>query len=58
MGLFNYDYTFCANSEHCPKKDKCKRAESIPGIHSYALFYNGTNKCDNFLAKKYKKERS
>lgn len=52
MSLFNDDYTFCANPDHCSKKNECKRAESKPGIHSYSLFYDPVhNDCDYFWKK-------
>lgn len=37
--MFDYDYCFCGNADKCSKKDTCKRALRISGIHSYSNFY-------------------
>ena len=43
--LFEYDYCFCGNADNCPKKDTCRRALKVRGIHSYSEFYVKDEDC-------------
>ena len=54
--MFEYDYCFCGNTDQCPHKDECKRAEKVVGIHSYSFFYEEGKECKNFWKKDDKKE--
>ena len=56
MGFFDDDYCFCGNSDSCPLKDQCKRADHKPGIHSYANFYSEDKDCEYFYLKEKKNE--
>ena len=53
--MFEYDYCFCGNYEKCPKKDECRRAISVPGIHTYSAFYVEGEECKEFWQKQEKK---
>lgn len=46
--LFEYDYCFCGNPDNCPKKDTCRRALRVSGIHSYSEFYVEGKECEYY----------
>ena len=50
--MFEYDYCFCGNAGQCLLKDNCKRAISVPGIHTYSLFYEKDKECEYYYPKK------
>ena len=50
--MFEYDFCFCGNADQCPLKDNCKRAMSVPGIHTYSLFYEKDKECEYYYPKK------
>ena len=54
--MFEYDYCFCGNKDECPKKDECKRAITVPGIHTYSLFYKKDKECEYFWEKDKKND--
>ena len=56
MSLFDNDYTFCGNPNKCPKKHKCKRADFVPGVHSYSMFYDPNSADCEYFWNKNKKE--
>lgn len=49
--MFDDDICMCGNAAQCPLKDQCRRAESKPGIHTYALFYEEDEECEYFWKK-------
>ena len=58
MGLFIDDICRCGNSDSCPHKSECKRAERQgPGIYTVSLFYKEGQKCEYFWKKVDKNEK-
>ena len=48
--MFDDDICLCANNEHCPQKDYCKRAIHKVGIHTVSNLYNSNEeKCEYFI---------
>ena len=49
--MFFDDYCFCWNSDRCPHKNECIRAEKKVGTHTYSSFYDKNKECEYFLKK-------
>ena len=51
--MFDWDISYCGNSDKCPLKDECRRGKVPgPGIYSYCLFYEEGKECKDFYPKK------
>ena len=53
--FFDDDYCLCGNSDYCPRRIECKRAEHKIGIHTYSLFYKEEEDCEYFWRKENNK---
>ena len=50
--MFEYDICVCGNSDQCPYRKECRRAEKRVGIYTCSNFYNAENdECEYFLEK-------
>lgn len=49
--FFEDDICFCGNAKDCPKREKCRRGNSKPGIHSYSDFYDKNKEYEYFMGR-------
>jgi hypothetical protein len=51
--FFDDDICLCGNSDSCPYKNECLRAERRgPGIFTVSLFYQEDKECEYFIKKR------